>query len=88
MHSFDRFCVVTKFELPKVEDLKVTTAQFDSKCSYSAARNDMQLSSYFINFWEYCQKIVPYVEFYKKQISYLMNKTGTAVNKVKSLLKS
>ena len=24
-HSFDRFYVVTKFELPKVEDLKLTT---------------------------------------------------------------
>ena len=31
-HSFDRFYVVTKFELPKVEDLKLTTVDFDSKC--------------------------------------------------------
>ena len=23
-HSFDRFCVVTKFELPKIKDLKLT----------------------------------------------------------------
>ena len=26
--------VVTKFELPKIEDLHLTTVQFDSKCSY------------------------------------------------------
>ena len=24
-HSFDRFYVVTKFEMPKIEDLKLTT---------------------------------------------------------------
>ena len=69
-YSFDRFYVVTKFELPKVEDLKVTAAQFDSKCTYLAARNDAQPSCYFHKLLAYCQKIVPYVEFYKKQISY------------------
>ena len=49
-HSIDRFYVVTKFELPKVEDLKLTTVQFDSKCSYLAARNETQPSIIFINF--------------------------------------
>ena len=34
LHSFDRFYMVTKFELPKIEDLHLTTVQFDSKCSY------------------------------------------------------
>ena len=33
-HSFDRFNVVTKFELPRVEDLKITSIDFDSNCSY------------------------------------------------------
>ena len=33
-HSFDRFYVVEKFELPKVEDLKLTTIDFDPTCSY------------------------------------------------------
>ena len=27
-HSFDRFYVVTKFEMPKIEDLKLTTFNF------------------------------------------------------------
>ena len=31
-HSFDRFYVVTKFELPKVEDLKFMTISYDSDC--------------------------------------------------------
>ena len=33
-HSFDRFYVVTKFELPKVEDLKLTTISYNSDCKY------------------------------------------------------
>ena len=32
--SFDRFYVITKFEVPKVEDLKLMTVDFDSRCSY------------------------------------------------------
>ena len=45
-HSFDRFYVVTKFELPRVEDLKLTTIEFDSKCTY-LARNDTQKEQLF-----------------------------------------
>ena len=66
-HSFDRFYVVSKFELPKVEDLKLTTVQFDSKCSYLAARTDMQPSIYFHKLLAYCQKIVPYVDFIRNR---------------------
>ena len=33
-HSFDRFYVITKYELPKVEDLRLTTIDFDHTCSY------------------------------------------------------
>ena len=33
-HSFDRFYVVTKFKLPKVEDLKFTTISYDTDCKY------------------------------------------------------
>ena len=66
-HSFDKFYVVAKFELPRV-DLKLATVQFDSKCSY-LIRNETQLFSYFPKLLAYCLKIVPYVEFYKKQVS-------------------
>ena len=38
-HSFDRFYEFTKFKLPQVEDLKLTTINFDSKCS-DLSRND------------------------------------------------
>ena len=53
-HSFDRFYVVTKFELPKIEDLHLTTVQFDSKCSYVNAEKVNQddiVASYLPNFW-------------------------------------
>ena len=33
-HSFDRFYVVTKFELPKVQDLQLTTIPYDKGCNH------------------------------------------------------
>ena len=33
-HSFDRFYVVTKFEMPKVQDLRFTTFSFDLTCNH------------------------------------------------------
>ena len=34
LHSFDRFYVVTKIEIPKVSDLNLTLCQFDYNCSH------------------------------------------------------
>ena len=67
-HSFDRFYVVAKFELPKVEDSRFTTVYFDSKCSYLAS-ND----SYLRKLMRHCLKIIPYMEFYKRQTRYYNN---------------
>ena len=33
-HSFDRFYVAAKYELPKVSDLKLTTIEFDLTSSH------------------------------------------------------
>ena len=33
-HSFDQFYIVTRSELPKTEDLRLTTFKFDFECSY------------------------------------------------------
>ena len=73
-HSFDIIYIVTKFKLPKVEDLRHKTVQFDSKCSYLIAKIHTQ-SSYMPKLLAYCLKIVSYVEFYKKQISYYNHTT-------------
>ena len=31
-HSFDRFCVITKFILPTIDDLKFSKLKFDNNC--------------------------------------------------------
>ena len=41
-HSLDRFSVVTKFKLPKVEDLKLTMILYDSICQYLEEAKSMQ----------------------------------------------
>ena len=33
-HSFDRFYVVAKYEIPKLENLKFTTFSFDLMCNH------------------------------------------------------
>ena len=72
-HSFDRFCMVAKFEIPKVDDLKLSTVAFDSKCSYLNGTN-----IYLNRVLKYCKKIVPYVQFYKRQIAYY-NRTAHGI---------
>ena len=78
-HSFDRFYVVTKFEMPKIEDLKLTTFSFDLIC------NNLNTDKTFMQWYlKHCRRIVPYVKFYQKQIEYynqtayniLQNKIG------------
>ena len=64
-HSFDRFYVVTKFEMPKIEDLKLNTFTFDLACSHLISDKTF-MQKYLKN----CQRIVPYVRFYQKQIEY------------------
>ena len=68
-HSFDRFYIVARFELPKVEDLKLATFKFDFRCSYLTA-NSSEDSSYSVKLLKSCLKIVPYAQLYKKQIEY------------------
>ena len=60
-HSFDRFYVVTKFEMPKIEDLKLTTFTFDFEC-----RHLMSDKTFMQKYLKHCQRIVPYVRLYQK----------------------
>ena len=64
-HSFDRFYVVTKFELPNVEDLKLTTIDFDPTCSYLNCDG-----KYMPKLKRHCLRIAPYIDFYQRQIMY------------------
>ena len=64
-HSFDRFYVVAKYEIPKVEHLQFTTFTFDLMC------NHLNISkSPLLRYVKHCRRIAPYVKFYKQQIDY------------------
>ena len=78
-HSFDRFYIVAKYEIPKVEHLQFTTFTFDLMC------NNLNISkSPLLRYVKHCRRIAPYVKFYKQQIEYynqtacdlLQNKIG------------
>ena len=57
-HSFDRFYIVTKFELPKTKDLKLATFGFDFECSY--ANHTSTSTTDYARLMNYCMKIAPY----------------------------
>ena len=64
-HSFNRFYIVTKYEIPKVEHLKFTTFTFDLTC------NHLNISKIpLLRYIKHCRRIAPYVTFYKQQIHY------------------
>ena len=65
-HSFDRFYVVAKYEIPKVEHLQFTTFTFDLMC------NHLNISkSSLLRYVKHCRRIAPYIKFYKQQIDYI-----------------
>ena len=66
-HSFDQFYIVTKFELPKTEDLRLATFKFDFKCSYA---NHTSTNTNYAKLLKYCMKIALYAHLYQRQIQY------------------
>ena len=73
-HSFDRFYVVMKIEIPKVSDLNLTLFQFDYNCSHvvnieKGTRFKIQ-STIKEMFDVYCKNIIPYMYLYKHQVEY------------------
>ena len=75
-HSFDRFFGVTKFNLPTINDLKFSPIDFELECSYlnSDIRRYQYSTLYLPNIKNFWTKIVPFIDYYKKQIDY-HNKT-------------
>ena len=73
-HSFDRFYVVTKIEIPKVSDLNLTLYQFDYNCSHvvniEKGTNFKIPSTIKEMFNVYCKNIIPYMYLYKHQVEY------------------
>ena len=76
-HSFDRFYVVTKVEIPKVLDLNLTMFQFDYNCSHVANIERIVIGFKFkvtntiLNiFRTYCRNLISYMYLYKHQVEY------------------
>ena len=67
-HSFDRFYIVTKFELPKTQDLGFATFKFDFECSY--ANHTTTSTTNYAKLLNYCMMIVLYARLYQRQIQY------------------
>ena len=65
-HSFDRFYVVAKYKISKVEHLQFTTFAFDLTYNHL----NISKKSYLLRYIKHCRRIAPYVKFYKQQIDY------------------
>ena len=70
-HSFDRFYVVAKYKIPKIENLKFTMFSFDLMCNHL----NISKKSYLLRYIRHCRRIAPYVKFYKQQIDYFNQTT-------------
>ena len=73
MHSFNRFYVVTKYILPIINDLKVSTINLDDTCNYLQEKNgcSVEAEQYISDFIMYCIKEIPFMHYYREQISSL-----------------
>ena len=64
-HSFDRLYVITKYKIPKVEQLQFTAFTFD------LMRSHLNMSKGpLLRYIKHCRRISPYVKLYKQQIDY------------------
>ena len=62
-HSFDRFYVVPKFELPKVEDLQFDDISYDAECTHLDDPKPGQILGIIRDIKYYCVKISPHINF-------------------------
>ena len=73
-HSFDRFYVVMKTEIPKVSDLNLTLFQSDYNCSHVVnieKGTNFKIPSTIKEIFEvYCKNKTPYMYLYKYQVEY------------------
>ena len=71
LHSFDRFYVVITFIVPSVNDLKFSIINSNKRCDYLQKKNrwNQNAKEYISDLMVYCKWIVPFVHYYKEQIS-------------------
>ena len=86
--SFDSFYVVTKFILLTIEDLKYLPIKFDATCNYLIVdlRRNKFPTKYIPNIKNFCKKIVPFIDFYKKEVDYYNQTAHEILTKEISLI--
>ena len=87
-HSFDRFYVVTKFMLPTIGDLKFSKLYFDDTCAYMDNKHPQNTDSrkYMLDLKTFCNKIKPFVIYYKRLINSYNNTVHNILEKEIKLL--
>ena len=87
-HSFDRLCVVTKFILTMIGDLKFSKLDFDYTCAYMDKEYAPNTDSrrYMLELRAYCHKVKPFVTYYKKLINSYNNTAHNILEKEIKLL--
>ena len=71
-----------------MEDLKFSPIEFDSTCNYlnvNVDRNHFP-TQFILNFKNYCRKIIPFIDFYKKEIDSYNNTAHEISTKEISLI--
>ena len=69
-HSFDRFYVITKFDLPTLDDLKLFPIRYDKECNYLRKLDDQDDDQIKESRRDliYCSKVRPFMALYTVQI--------------------
>ena len=70
--------MVTKFELPKVENLQFDDIPYDAECAHLDNPKPGQILGIIKDIKCYCVKIAPQTDYYRKQIAYC-NQTATNI---------
>ena len=88
VHSFDRFYVLAKFILPTINDLNFLLIDFDERCDYLNAdlSNNHYWKEYITNLKIFCEKIIPFVYFYKKQMPFYNCTLHKILNEISLIL--
>ena len=87
-NSFDRFYVVTKFMLTMIGDLKFSKLDFDDSCAYTDNKyaQNSESKKYMLNLKTFCNKIKPFVTYYKRLINSYNNTVHNILEKEIKLL--
>ena len=71
VHSFDRFYVCKKFILHTISDLKFSTINVNDTGNSLQEKNgcSVEVKQYISDITVYCRRIIPFVHYYRGQIS-------------------